>query len=67
MTVLLFANGDLEEIEWIRPYLAAATAVIAADGGTKYLWRLGHLPDVVVGDLDSLSMLTFAIGFAFTN
>lgn len=54
MTVLVFANGDLEEIEWIRPYLEMATAVIAADGGTRHLWRLDHLPDGVIGDMDSL-------------
>ena len=54
MTVLIFANGDISEVEWIRPYLAAPTAVIAANGGTRHLWRLQHRPDVVIGDLDSL-------------
>ncbi len=54
MTVLLFANGDLPQVGWLRPYLAKATAVIAANGGSGHLYRLGHLPDVVVGDLDSV-------------
>ena len=54
MAVLIFANGDIDEADWIRPYLTAPTAVIAANGGTRHLFRLDRLPDVVIGDLDSL-------------
>lgn len=55
MTVLIFANGDIAgELEWIRPYLKKATAVLAANGGSRHLLALQHQPDVVIGDLDSL-------------
>ena len=54
MTVLLFANGDLPQVGWLRPYLTNATAVIAANGGNGHLYRLDHVPDIVIGDMDSL-------------
>ncbi len=54
MAVLVFANGIIEDVEWIRPYLPQATAIIAADGGTRHLRVLGQPPDVIVGDMDSL-------------
>lgn len=55
MTVLIFANGDVGDPEWIRPYLDDAIALIAANGGTRHLLALGRRPDIIVGDMDSLS------------
>lgn len=54
MTVIVFANGELNETAWIEPRLAEATAVIAADGGLRHLLALGRWPDVLIGDMDSL-------------
>jgi thiamine pyrophosphokinase len=54
MPVLVFANGTIPDPTWIEPYFAEATAVIAANGGTRHLFALGRRPDILVGDMDSL-------------
>lgn len=54
MAILIFANGDIEDREWIRPYLEDAFVTIAANGGARHLLALGQMPDVIVGDMDSL-------------
>jgi thiamine pyrophosphokinase len=54
MAVLLLANGDLGDKRWVEPLLVGATAVLAADGGANHLLRMGRLPDMVIGDLDSV-------------
>lgn len=52
--VLVFANGELHAGAWVKACLARARFAIAADGGVRHLLALGRLPDVLIGDLDSL-------------
>ncbi|UCG23498.1 MAG: thiamine diphosphokinase [Chloroflexota bacterium] len=54
MSILVFANGELGPARWAEVYLETATAIIAADGGVHHILALGRMPDVVIGDLDSI-------------
>lgn len=55
MTTLIFANGVVAENGWLDRYLERAEVVIAADGGTQHLLARGVRPDIVIGDMDSLT------------
>ena len=61
MSVLLFANGELAPGAWLEPYLAGATRLIAVDGGLRHLQALGRRPDLLIGDLDSISAAQLAL------
>lgn len=56
MSVLIFANGDLQPSDWLQPYLDSANAIIAVDGGARHVLGLSMMPDLLIGDLDSLAM-----------
>jgi thiamine pyrophosphokinase len=51
MRAVIVASGDVAPDD--ARHLAAADLVIAADAGAGALERLGHRPDILVGDLDS--------------
>jgi thiamine pyrophosphokinase len=55
MRALLIANGVLPSPRFVRELASSSDLVACADGGTRHALRLGIQPDVVIGDLDSLS------------
>ncbi len=52
--VAIFANGEFSPPADILTHLRGRI-IIAADGGARHALALGLTPDVVIGDLDSLS------------
>jgi thiamine pyrophosphokinase len=52
--IIIFANGLLPNLEKARTLLHDDDFIIAADGGTRHALALGLMPNVIIGDLDSL-------------
>ncbi len=51
---VLFANGELLDLNSIRSRLRPDDFILCADGGTRHALAMEIRPDLVVGDLDSL-------------
>ena len=54
MRIIIFANGDLPNLNKARTLLRSDDFIICADGGTRHALALGLTPNVIVGDMDSL-------------
>ncbi len=52
--IIIFANGELPDLEKARAILRDNDFIIAADGGTRHAIALGRTPNTIIGDLDSL-------------
>jgi thiamine pyrophosphokinase len=52
---IIFANGEFPDPQGARELLRPDDHIITADGGTRHALAVGVAPQVIIGDLDSLS------------
>lgn len=55
MHYALIANGELRKGAWATELIDQADVVVAVDGGYQHLQQLGRSPELLVGDLDSIT------------
>ena len=55
MRIIIFANGNLPNLEKAHSLIRPDDFILCADGGTRHALALGLTPNVVIGDLDSVT------------
>jgi len=53
MRIIIFANGNLPNLEKARDLIRPKDFILCADGGARHALALGLTPNVVIGDMDS--------------
>jgi len=51
---VLFVNGVISNHDRLQPWVCSGDYLVGVDGGTRHCLQMGHTPDVIIGDLDSL-------------
>lgn len=55
MIAIILSNGEVVEHEYIKSMLSEADILICADGGARHAYSMGLTPNVLIGDIDSVS------------
>lgn len=54
MKVLLVSSGTIEDPQLLKKYSKEVDYILAVDGGSNYCIKNNIIPDMVIGDLDSI-------------
>lgn len=58
MRAVIIANGKIENIDKIKRHIKDGDYIICADGGYDYAVKMGIVPDIIIGDMDSVKTKT---------
>jgi thiamine pyrophosphokinase len=54
MQCVILANGEYGNLENYRDIFKEDNIVLCADGGANYAYKLGLMPELIIGDMDSI-------------
>jgi len=54
MRSIILANGEYGDINWYSGLFRDGDYIICADGGANYAFKLGVMPAIIIGDMDSI-------------
>lgn len=60
MTCVIFCGGRIEDYSYIKGYVRDAGFIISADSGARHCLMMGIVPDMLVGDFDSVGSEDFS-------
>jgi thiamine pyrophosphokinase len=52
--IIIFANGEIPDLDKARRLLRPDDTIICADGGTRHALAFGLQPNLIIGDMDSV-------------
>ncbi len=52
--IVMVVNGLIEDYRWAYEQAEKGQYLIGVDGGNNHIYRMGLVPDLIVGDLDSI-------------
>lgn len=53
--VVIISNGEVKNREFFKKLIKKSDYIIAVNGGSKHAKNFGLIPDLIIGDLDSIS------------
>ena len=53
--VLIVGSGEDFKLEKVKSIALQSQLIIAGDGGANVLFKIGICPDILIGDMDSIS------------
>jgi thiamine pyrophosphokinase len=54
MRSIILANGEYGELDSYKSLFKTDDLIICADGGANYAFKLGVIPSIIIGDMDSI-------------